>query len=254
MTAKPGDATNTSGWFNYWGTAQEESSDGKPTKKGSAWNMASNASEAAKKTAEACDEAKIVMKDVKETCEAVKDVLKNPESFFAAATRGVIAGAFNKEGNKTAATTTNNVTATTTTTETLTTTTTATTSSTSTATTSTTASPPTSPSRTTGPRHGNFLFNYVTDLLKEGITTVTVLILEQVLEQSIGRDLDETDRSFQQEALKNLKKAKEENQSLQEIAKEIGQTLNKYHIIVGGVNALPKDSGNQELAQKVEKN
>ena len=102
---------------------------------------------------------------------------------------------------------------------------------------------------------GSSLFDRVSQMVIEGVSSASAALLEQLLENSEAYDVEERDAHIKERALEDLKQAQAEKKGVKETAKKVWEALTNYHILVGGVVANNKASsheGMREMRTEVE--
>ncbi len=91
------------------------------------------------------------------------------------------------------------------------------------------------------------LSSRLSQILMGGVSAGSSFVMKQLLENSETYDLDQEDVNLQAEAIKTLTKNQNVQKSLPETAKSVWNTLNKYHILIGGINLNIKNSSDEKM-------
>lgn len=96
-----------------------------------------------------------------------------------------------------------------------------------------------------GKEGSSTLVDRLTQAALDGGGALSVYALEELLTHSETFDLGPEDTSLKEQALEDLRKAKEESKSLKETTEAVWNRLKKYHIIMGELHLNSKPSSNE---------
>ena len=94
------------------------------------------------------------------------------------------------------------------------------------------------------------LSNRVTQVVMGGVSAASSVVMQKLLENSETYDLDPDDANLRATAIATLTSNQNAQRSLPETAKSVWDTLNKYHIIIGGVNLNVKTSTDEKMREE----
>ena len=91
------------------------------------------------------------------------------------------------------------------------------------------------------------LSSRISQMLMGGVSAGSSFVMRQLLENSETYDLDPVDENLKANAIKALTKNQNLRKSLPTTAWSVWNTLNKYHILVGGINLNIKNSSDEKM-------
>lgn len=94
------------------------------------------------------------------------------------------------------------------------------------------------------------LSSRISQLIMDGFSSTSSFVIQQLLQNSETYDLDEADKNLEAKAIKTLQDSQKAQKPVLDTAKSVWDTLNKYHIIIGGINLNIKTSSDEKMKDR----
>ena len=91
------------------------------------------------------------------------------------------------------------------------------------------------------------LSSRISQIVMGGASAGSSFVMRQLLENSETYDLDPADKNLKADAIKTLTENQNLQKSLPDTAWSVWNTLNKYHILIGGINLNNKNSSDEKM-------
>jgi hypothetical protein len=94
------------------------------------------------------------------------------------------------------------------------------------------------------------LSSRISEIVANGVSAVSVFFMEKLLQHSETHALDEKDIDLKKTSIQRLQEAQKSQTHVREIAQDVWNGINNYHIVFGGINLNVKPSTNETMQQK----